>query len=220
MSTNQTSLFGGGGRFITDPRQLSAMAVANDRLGLKGAANIANLSDNAAFFTSLAKLGATAAITVADTWVTVLNIASGSGFVTGAVSPTHSSTGTPSMEFTIDGGSPIVIAPSAAQPAYYRMVLGALTSYLSVNSGASATTNADLVGPNSASDGGFNLARVGGLTQVAAAVLRGVPSPEACLEMGWPALRYESSILIRMKHSNLSGTATDKQCGVAYRPDL
>lgn len=220
MSTNQTSLFGSSGRHITDPRQLSAMAIANDRLGLKSAFNSAVLSDNATFFTALARLGATAAITVADTWVNVLNIASGSGYVTGAVSPTHTGTGTPSIEYTIDGGAPIVIAPTAVQTAYFRMVHGPLTSYLSANAGASATTNSDLVGPNNANDGGFNVARVGGLAQVGGTILRGLPTPEACLEMGWPVLRYESSILIRMKHSNLSANAVDKQCGVAYRPDL
>lgn len=196
------------------------MAIANDRLGLKSAFNATVLSDNAGFFTALAKLGATASIASAGVYVAVLNITSGSGFVTGMVTPCHSSTGTPGVRVTVDGGTPVVLAPSAAQTAFFRAYYGTLTSYLSANAGASAPTNADLVGPNNANDGGFNVARVGGLAQVGGTILRGVPTPEAVMEMGWPALRYESSILIEMMHSNLSGTAVDKQCGVAYRPDL
>lgn len=210
----------GGGRWITNPKHLSAMAVANDRLGLKSAFNTATLSSVAGFFTALDRLGASSAITVADTYVNVLSVSSGSGFVTGMVSPTHSGTHTPSIRVTVDGGTPVVIAPSAVQTALYRMVLGPLTNYLSIISAGTGATVGDIVGPNTGNDGGFNVARVGGLAQVAGTILRGLPTPQACLEMGWPVLRFETSILIEMKCSSLSATAIDKQCGVAYQLDL
>ncbi|MFZ2309593.1 MAG: hypothetical protein WAW73_19645 [Rhodoferax sp.] len=218
MSGNQSSLFGGGSRWITDPKHLNLMSVQNDKLGLKSAANAATLSDVAGFFTAIDKRGATASIAGADTWVTLCDLTA-AGFLFHVISPTHTGTHTPSIRITRDGVE-TTITPSAVQTAYYRMVIGTLTNYLTVVGNTAASVAGDIIGPNTSNDPGFTGARTGGVVQAATTVLFGIPSPEAILSMGWPALRFETSLKVEVKCSNLSATAADKQAGAIYRLDM
>lgn len=202
-------------RWITNPKHMPLVAVNGTNLLLKTSATTYQNATTAAFYTALALRGAVASISVADTYVTVANL-TGSGFLMNLVSPTHTAGFIPTFRLTIDG-TVYTIAPSANQAASARMVLGPLVAGYSISATATAAVAGDSVGPNAPADPGFNAAITGGLPVVSIA---SVPTPEAILSMGWPALRFESSCVIEMKASLLSGTAVDKQCGATYRLDL
>lgn len=208
----------GASRWITNPKHLVNVSVQNDKLGLKNTLTTQQLSDAASFFTTIATRGASASITVADTYVTLCDL-TGAGFMVNAISPTHTASFTPTIRITVDGIA-YTIAPSAAQTAYYRFVLGTLTNYLSIVSVSTAAVAGDIISPNSAQDSGFAGSRTGGVVQASTNGVLGVPSPDAALSYGFPVLRFESSLKVEVKCSDLSGTAADKQCGVTYRLDL
>ena len=217
MAGNLSTYAGGGNRWITNPKHLSVLSVPKASVYVKDTATTLKASDVAGFFTALALRGATSSITVADTYVTVANL-SGSGFLFSAVSPTHTASFTPTIRITVDGVQ-YVIAPSAAQTAGNRLVLGAVTTAVSAAALATGATANDISLPNSAADVGFSNALVGGVAAPGTSTFA-VVTPEAALSYGLPALRFESSLLIEMKASLLSGTANDKSCGAVYRLDL
>ena len=215
MSGTQSSLFGGGSRWITNPKHLNCISNAKANISLKAASTTIHASSAAAFFTSAAVRGAQASITVANTYVTVANL-TGSGFAFNFISPTHDGTFTPTIRITVDG-TVYTIAPSAVAAAGNRLVIGPTTSgYISAST--VATLGPDISGVNSAQDHGFTGSMVGGVQTVSGTV--GIPSPEFALSLGMQALRFESSLLVEMKASGLSATAVDKQCAVTYRLDL
>lgn len=201
-------------RWITNPKHMPLVAVSGANLLLKASATASQNATTAAFYTALALRGAVASISVADTYVTVANL-TGAGFLMNLVSPTHTA-GFATFRLTIDG-TVYTIAPSANQTTTTRMVLGPLVAGYSISATATAAVAGDSVGANAPADPGFSGASTGGLPLVAFA---SVPTPEAILSSGWPALRFESSCVIEMKASLLSGTAVDKQCGATYRLDL
>lgn len=215
MSGTQSSLFGGGSRWITNPKHLNCISNAKANISLKAASTTIHASSAAAFFTSAAVRGAQASITVADTYVTVANL-TGSGFAFNFISPTHDGTFTPTIRITVDG-TVYTIAPSAVAAAGNRLVIGPTTSgYISAST--VATLGPDISGVNSAQDHGFTGSMVGGVQTVSGTV--GIPSPEFALSLGMQALRFESSLLVEMKASGLSASSIDKQCAVTYRLDL
>lgn len=212
MSGTQSALYGGGSRWITNPKHLSKIGVEFGRLQLKSAAGTLVASSAAGFFTALALRGASSAITVADTFVTVASI-SGAGFAGGFVLPTHSAANRQTLEITVDG-TVYTLTQSADQAATYRMFVGPYTA--GANTAAGEATFA-----NSATDDGFVNASVGGLAQITGAGnLIALPTMQAALSLGMPVLRFETSLLVRMKCNLLSGTAVHKQCGFAYELDL
>lgn len=212
MSGTQSALFGGGSRWISNPKQLNRLAALNTRLQLKTAFNTLIDSSAAGFFTALALRGAQASISVADTYVTVASL-SGSGFLVNCVSPTHTAAFTPTFRITVDG-TQYILSPSAAQTLAWRMVLGP-----TISGGNTAAGDATFV--NSSLDNGFQAAQVGGLVQMGAAtVLTSLPTPETVLSLGLQALRFESSLLVEMKCDLLSANAVDKQGGATYVLDL
>lgn len=219
MAGNLSTYAGGGNRWITNPKHLNKQAIAQTRLSLKSAPGTLVDSSSASFFTALALRGAQTSITVADTYVTVANL-SGSGFLFNCVSPQHSSTATPTIRITVDG-TVYTITPSAAIGATTRLVLGPVVPTPSVAAAATGATAGDIIVPNAANDNGFVNALVGGVpTILSGGVVVGIPTPEAALSFGMQCLRFESSCLIEMKCSLLSGTAVDKQCGATYMMDL
>ena len=215
MSGTQSSLFGGGSRWISNPKHLNCIANPKSSIYAKGAATSQNASSTSAFFTSLALRGAQASVTVADTYVTVANL-TGSGFAFDFVSPTHDGTFTPTIRITVDG-TVYTLAPSAVFAAGNRMIVGPVTSG-AISTSTAATIGSDLSGVNSASDNGFTGSMVGGVQTIMGIV--GIPTPEFALSLGMQALRFESSLLVEMKASGLSASAIDKQCAVTYRLDL
>lgn len=215
MSGTQSSLFGGGSRWITNPKHLNCISNAKAAIFLKTTATSSQSSAASAFFTAIATRGAQASVSVADTYVTVANL-TGSGFAFDFVSPTHDGTFTPTIRITVDG-TVYTIAPSAVAAAGNRLVIGPTTSG-TISTSTAAAIGSDLSGINSASDLGFSGSMIGGVQTVSGTV--GIPSPEFALSLGMQALRFESSLLVEMKASGLSASSIDKQCAVTYRLDL
>lgn len=210
---------GGGNRWITNPKHMALFVPLQTRLSLKTAQLAEIDASTAGFFTALALRGASTSISVAATYATVCNL-TGAGFLFNAVSPGHSASFIPTFRITVDG-TVYVIAPSAAQTAGNRMVMGPITPGLpSISAGASAPINADLVGINGSNDPGFTLGLTGGIAVGSNISYFGIPTPEIILSYGMQCLRFEKSLKVEMMCDLLSGTAVDKQCGVTFRMDL
>lgn len=209
-----------GSRFITNPKHMPLVSVIQTALNIKTTSTAQLTASVVGFWTAIARDGATAAITVADTYVDVCRL-TGSGFLFNAVSPTHTAGYIPSMRITVDGVQ-YVIAPSANQTLAWRMVLGPVTIGTSVAGIATASVAGDVLVPNGAFDSGFANAKIGGVRQhgASAADFLGIPSETAILSLGLAALRFESSLIVEMKCNLLSGTANDRSCGVSYKLDV
>lgn len=217
MSGSQSALYGGGSRWISNPKHLGIVSVAASFLNMKTDAASKVLSNNAGFFTNLALRGATASISVADTYVTVANI-TGSGFMCSLVSPTHSAAFTPTLLITVDGVA-YTIEPSSTLAAQKRLMVGPYTiGQPTIEVGSTATINDVIQIPNNSNDTGFNGSLTGGVIVAPSHIA--LITPEIALSVGMPVLRFESSLKVEMKCSLLSGVAVDKQCGVSYRLDL
>ena len=219
MSGTQSALFGGGSRWITNPKHLPIFSITDAGLAVKSAANTVSVSNAAGFHTAMALQGASTSITVADTYVTVAN-QSGGGFLFHCVSPTHSGAFTPTIRLTLDGVA-YTFAPSATFAAQKRLVIGAGTPWGPTTTIAGTYSEAQVQLPNSYGDTGFQ-ARVGGVNSRVSAAGNGIGLPEESILMSFnmPFLRFESSCLIEMKCSLLSAVAVDKQCSAAFRMDL
>lgn len=214
------SQFVGGNRWITNPKHLPLLSVIQTALNIKGGTVVKTLASAAGFHTTMARDGATAAITVADTYVTVCNL-TGAGFLFNAVSPTHTAGFTPTMRITVDG-TQYVIAPSANQTLNWRMVLGPTIPGVSIAAPTTASVVSDIPLTNGGWDSGFTNAKIGGIHQYgdSASAFISIPSQPAILALGMAALRFETSLLVEMKASLLSANAVDKSCSVSYRLDV
>lgn len=210
----------GGSRWVTNPKHLPRLAILQTALNIKTGIGAQSLSSVAGFYTAMARDGAESAITVADTYVTVASL-TGAGFLFNAVLPTHSAGYRPTVRITVDG-TVYTISPSADQTALWRMVLGPLTIGTSIAGVAAAAIAGDVLPANGAWDSGFTNAKIGGLRQYGAssADFLGIPTESAIQTNNWPALRFESSLVVEMKCNLLSGTAAHKQCGITYLLDL
>lgn len=216
MSSNQTQMFGGG-LFITDPRHMPHTRINDANLFVKDAVNTVKASNNAAFFTALALQGAASAITVADTFVTLLNYSGGGGFLFHVVAPTHSGNNTQTIEYTVDGAPAITIANTAVFAAQSRLVMGAITPGAPTVSNAGTYTEAQVLLPGGYGDIGFQT-RIGGINSRATG-LAGLIDESVIMANRLACLRWEQSIQVRVKNSGLSAVAVDKQCGCAYKVD-
>lgn len=220
MSGTQSALFGGGSRWITNPKHLPIFSITDAGLAVKSAANTVSVSNAAGFYTAMATQGAAASIATANTYVTVVNASGGGGFLFHCVSPTHSAPFTPSIRITLDG-TVYTLAPTAAFAAQKRLVIGAGTPWGPTTTIAGTYSEAQVQLPNSYGDTGFQT-RVGGINSRVSAAGNGIGLPEESILMsyGMPFLRFETSLLIEMKCDLLSAVAVDKQCAAAYRLDL
>lgn len=208
-----------GSRYTTNPKHLPLLSVREASLNIKNTSSTQQLASVAGFWTSLAKDGATAAITVADTYVTVCSL-TGAGFLFNVISPTHTAGFIPTFRITVDG-TQYVIAPSANQTLAWRMVLGAVTMGTSIASPTLASVAGDMLVPNGAFDAAFVNAKIGGVRQYGggASDFLGVPSETAIMSNQLAMLRFESSLVVEVKANLLSGTANDKNCGATYKMD-
>lgn len=218
MSGTQTALFGGGNRWITNPKHLPITRATDSLLYVKDGVGTSKASNNAAFYTAMALLGASGAITVADTFITLLNASGGGGFLYHVVAPTHSAAFTPTIEITVDGGTVYTIAPTSTFAAQSRLVLGATTPGAPVITTVGTYNENQIIQASSYNDIGFQ-GRIGGIHTLATGVVA-LPPEQVMMSFGMPMLRWEQSILIRVKASLLSAVAADKQCGAHYRLDL
>lgn len=219
MSGTQSALFSAGGsRWITNPKHLPIAAFQSTDLNLKIALGVVALSNTAGFYTNLAFRGATSSITGAATLVTVANVTSGSGFLCNVVSPTHTASFTPTFVITIDGVA-YTIAPSATIASGKRLVLGPICygiPTITLLGGASLVDH--FHDGNSVADAGFSAAMVGGVAM--AGSTGSLYTPEAIINFGLPALRFEQSLKVEVMASLYSANAVDRQCGATYRLDL
>lgn len=220
MSGSLSTYTGGGSRYLTNPKHLPIISLVKSGLAIKEGITTQTLSSVAGFFTALARDGASSAITVADTYVTVTN-QTGPGFLFDLVLPTHSAAHRSTARVTIDG-TVYTITQSADQTATWRTVIGALTVGASVTSITTASVSGDIPLPNASFDAGFKNAKIGGVRQYGSsgADVLVVPSESAIMTYGMPMLRFESSLLIEMKCNLLSADAVEKQCGATFRMDL
>lgn len=217
LMAGSLSSYAGGNRWITNPKQLPIHVVTSANTNIKTATTSIANAGNANFFNGLANRGAQASISVADTYVTVASL-TGSGFLFNCISPTHSAVSTPTIRITVDG-TVYTIAPSSTIAAGYRVLVGPLVPVLpSIAAAGTAAVAGDGMGPSAQSDGGFYIGSTGGIPLITGSV--SLISPEQILSMNWASLRFESSLLVEMKCSLLSGTAVDKSCAVTYRLDL
>lgn len=206
----------GPSRYITNPKHLSILSAPQANIGVKTSVSTVALSNVAGFYTNGAYQGATQSISVADTYVTLASL-SGAGFLCNVVTPTHTTSFIPTIRITVDSVV-YTIAPSAGQTAGNRLILGPVTHYLSIAAATDAAQAKDSVGVNSANDGGFAAARVGGVT--IAGGFNALTTVDDVLAMGWQALRFETSCLVEVKCNLLSGTTQDKAALTTYRLDL
>jgi len=216
MSATAGQLIGIQSRWVTNPKHLPIARVTDTNLSVKSTLAIAASSNNAAFYTAMALQGAAGAITVADTFINLVNVTGGGGFLFHVVAPTHSANFTPTIEITVDGGTPYTIAPTAVFAAQSRLVLGAGTAGV-VTSNAGTYNEAQIVQVSGYNDIGFQ-ARIGGINNRATANFT-LPDEQMMLSYSMPCLRFESSLLVRVKASLLSAVADDKRCAAAYRLD-
>lgn len=213
-----TSTSTASSRWITNPKQMPLAVFTATEINLKNSIGTVLLSSAAGFYTNLAHRGAASAITVAATLVTVVNVTSGSGFLVNLISPTHTSSFTPTFIVTIDGVA-YTIAPSAAITSGKRLVLGPVGYGIPTFTALGGATTVDhFHDGNSAADAGFSAAMVGGVAIAGGTC--GLYTPEAVINFGLPTLRFEQSLKVEMMASLLSANAVDKQCGATYRLDL
>ena len=216
MSGTQSALFGGGSRYITNPKHLNIIAAPKALIAVKTAQATTGAMSAAGGFTALALRGAQTSITVADTYVTVTS-QTGAGFAFNFVSPTHDGgVHTITWRITVDGL--VYTITSAGHAIGNRLILGPITQGVPATSTIGAI-GTDIIAPNAAADAGFQTASTGGVTVQATSAI-GIPTPEMILSNNWQCLRFESSLLVEVKCNLLSSVAVDKQCGVTFRMDL
>lgn len=216
MTTGNSNLLFGGGRYTNNPKHLSAISIAKALIFAKSTTTSTVNTSAAGGFTALALRGAQTSVATADTYVTVTS-QTGAGFAFNFISPTHdSATFTATFRITVDGV--VYTLAYTTQTIGNRVVLGPITQGTPSISGAGAI-GTDVISPNAAADAGFQTASVGGVTtQVTTGI--GIPTPEMILSNNLQCIRFESSLLVEMKTSVLSATAVDKQCAVTFRMDV
>jgi hypothetical protein len=220
MSAADFALMGAGGRFSYNPKHLPATEVDEASMYLKltnSTSTNCSAANATSFFNALALRGAQASVSVANTFVTLANL-TGAGFAFNFILPTYAGAHTPTLEVTVDGVL-YTLTPSATLASTRRMVVGPVTSGNPVTSVGTNPINSEVLLVNGGADPGFVLANVGGLFG-SGTNLVGIPTPEKIMAYGMPCLRFESSLLIRMKTDLLAAAAGDRICGATYRMDL
>lgn len=219
MSGTQTTLFGVASRYITNPKQLQIGATDASSVYLKTATSTStncSATNAPTFFTALAHRGAQTSVTVADTFVTVTS-QTGAGFAFNFILPTYAGAHTPTLEVTVDGVL-YTLAPSATLAATRRMVVGPVTAGSPVTSVGTNPINSEVLLVNGGSDSGFATANVGDIFDYGT-MLIGIPTPERIMTYNMPCLRFESSLLVRMKTDLLAAAAGDRICGCTFVMD-
>ena len=208
MSVLSQFLNSNSGLLVKDPERVPWWVASEDDIGTGLiAGNIAPLNAATAW-TALGFAGATAQVTVDDTYATIVNIASGSGVATNFVLPGFTNIGdVATLEVTIDGVM-YTVAFTAAN-ATDRIVSGIISTVNGANGDHYLTPWGDS-------------AQVSGLAtrlpDGAAAGTHGIVSPGNTLA-GCPCIRFDSSFLVRMKVDDFSAATFRDYGAVAYMLD-
>ena len=194
------------GVHFKEPWQLLPQEVLATNIATYDGAS-ADTSATADFWTSVAQRG-TALDTdfTANTYKTLLSVSSGKGLVAALVGPTAGGSETTTFEITVDGFlTEIAVAVSNT----HRAFLGKLVQR-GIFTGASLFSQ-DV--------GAFD---AGKTTIQNYAEVFYVPNWRTITNLGTPCLRFDSSLLVRVKHSaNITGTASkERQCGIIHRTGL
>jgi len=211
------SQFVGGSRYITDPRELPIMALPEAQLYVKTNINaqVACSNTNAStFFTSVAKKGAQMSVSVADTYVTAVDV-TGRGRLHHIIPPCNTGAAyTPTVEVTVDG-TVYTIAPTSTIGASNRVVIGAVVPGPANATSSTSYDTGHFFTPNSYLDPGYDAVSVGGLPSTATNV--NLTAPLIIESFNLPFLQFEESLKVRYKTSLLASGTGDKIGGVGYR---
>lgn len=206
--TRASELFGGGGGIhFSDPWELLPRVAAAANLTLEENDATARTSATTAFFTAMAARGVQDTTDwTADTYKTLLTVASGKGLVAAIVGPTAGGSETTTFEITVDGvltELPIVVA--SGERAFLAVsgmsaVSFTFSAHFAVQGGTINAGKTTLGDP-----GGSGIEPyLGGWPLISA--------------MGTPCLKFNQSLLIRAKHSaNITNSTATAYSGVMYR---
>lgn len=197
------------GPHFTDPKEFYRSLCVATALTYYTSAGAANLSSNGAgnWPQSVDLRGVyDSTAWTADTYKTILSVSSGKGIVSNFVGPTGlAGTPTTTVEFTIDGGTPIEVAILATTTGQ-RAIYGA-----SLNDGtAGAYFTTAKVAVNDASSDATHLVEV-----LASATVMPWQTIRA---LGTPCLMFRKSLLVRAKSSETNSTTTnlERSSGLQY----
>lgn len=185
------------GNNFTDPREFARTVITAANLQNYTAAAVQATSAAAGFFTEAARRGvADDTNWTANTYKTILSVASGKGMIAGMGGPTGlAGTPTTTFEITVDGvlTEVAVLQTTTGQ----RSILGAhmqLVTFLSASTVA-------LQGPNGSTAGVDLITTSNGL----------IPPWQSIRVFGTPCLIYQNSLLIRMKSTENNSTTTNQE---------
>lgn len=218
FQTRSASAASQGGTFSKNPAHLPlVLTVSANNVKLKYAQSGWYLDDTnggvaGGAGTSIARSGAVVEIAAADTWTTVCDV-TGSGFLTAAIAPTYniSAVFAPSLRITVDGVEHVFTAASAPA-AYSRLVLGGMPN---IDPVVGTTTSGPGIGDYN--DLGFGGAAAHNGIFVADYVL--IPSPQAFISLGGRSCRFDQSLKVEAKCSQLGSTAANKAAYAVYQLD-
>lgn len=179
--------------FLKNPRHLPVWIVISNQVQV-GSSGAALNTDG--FFTNFAgPYGAYASATANDTWFTVCNLTSVSGFFFNAWSPmSNTASDRLSLRITIDGGSALTFS-AVRSSIQHRLMLGALFC----------------------SSPSVNPAPVDSLPEIGTGMQ--ILLPATGLALGFPGLRFESSLKVEAKVQTRIGTNPEDRAAVTYQLD-
>lgn len=201
-------LGGGGGIHFSDPWELWPARITASLLFVYDSAGTARNSTTTNFFTEMARRGVQEQTNwTADTYKTIANI-SGKGLFAGYVGCTAGGVETHTLEVTVDGGT-------AVELAFDTMASGE-RAFLGVATMDSLYTLADnfyLPGGEALDANKDTFDHTGSNRLIA---------PWSVLTLqGTPLLKFETSLLIRAKHSaNITNSTATAYSAVMYRKGL
>jgi hypothetical protein len=165
-----------------------------------------------AFVTAVNKSGAAIEISDANTWSTVCNL-TGSGFLTAVIAPTTNLTASfiPSIRITVDGVE-YEFTTASAPAAYSRLVLGGIPALIPI-----ANTTSASAGIGDYSDIGFGGSNTHNGLFVSEYVY--IPQPHRTIAAGFAACRFEQSLKVEAKCSELASAQPPRGAYAVYQLD-
>lgn len=202
MSVFSELLKTGGGRFTTNPQLIPWNICHDGYAGLISEGSPKNFQSDDAW-TALTAAGEVTQVAVDDTYVTVAEVASGSGIITNVVLPgVTAAADVVSVKFTIDGTETEL---SFTVEATEDRVWGGLSIPDDANSGLTEWWNTEVI-----SGIAVRQESTGGFVGMVSPAMQ--PSFGVCLQ-------YTSSMKVEMKCSNVDGTTNRDDCAVVYTED-
>lgn len=205
--TRASELFGGGGGIhFSDPWQLLPRVSTVADLFTEDDGGFDHAASSTDFFTDMASRGLQDQTNwTADTYKTLLTVSSGKGLVAAIVGPTAGGAETTTFEFTVDGVlTEVPILCASGERAFMAALCMASNTF--------TTASRFAIQGGSLNAGKTTLGTPGTLVDT---LLAGWPLVTA---LGTPCLKFNTSLLIRAKHSaNITNSTATAYSGVMYR---